>query len=127
MLRTNSKAVKERVRAYILENTNSDELGENPTQAEAFQYIAKTFIRAEYSNAWQRKRNLQEAFTWWAQGLPFNFCDFFYNVCAVDLVGDWLEQTKEERNKYTEQEAEKLACYLCFSQLYDSIIKELYH
>ena len=125
MLKTNTKAVKMKVIAYIMQNTNSDQLEEGATQAQVFDYIAKTFINAEYNTPWQRKANLQEAFSWWVSGLPFNFADYHYNICAVDLVGDWLEQTKEERNKYSEDQAEKLADYLIFKALYNDIINNL--
>lgn len=128
MLKTNNKKVIERVKKWILEDLTAEDLEEekeNPTEGDYFDYIAKTFINAEYKTPWQRQENLQKAFSWWLSGLPFNFADYHYNIKAVDLVGDWLEQTPQERNKYTEDQAESLADYLIFKVLYPHILENL--
>ena len=57
------------------------------------------------------------AFEDWAQGLPLGglFC-YYYNREAVDDLGDILEQSETERNKFTEREAEKCLTSLIFNE-----------
>ena len=89
---------------------------ENKDESETFGMIAQLFVEAEYSKGYQRSRNVQDAFIWWLQGLPYNLSDYYLHS-AVELVGDWLEQTQTERKKYSEQEAERLASYLIFREI----------
>ena len=64
------------------------------------------------------KNNFYEVFKDWMQGLPSAFhALYYYNESAVDLVGDWLEQSETERNSYTEEQAEELASRLIFREL----------
>ena len=58
----------------------------------------------------------------WCQGLPsvIDTC-YYYNRSAVEDLGDILEETEEERNRYTEQDAERLLSCL----IYREIRKEL--
>lgn len=39
---------------------------------------------------------------------------YYYSGSAIDVLGDILEQTEEERNRYTEAEAEKCMTYLLY-------------
>jgi hypothetical protein len=123
MLKTNSKQVKAKVRGYILANFIYEDQP-HETESETLDLVARCFIEAEYSSGYQRSQNLQEAFIWWLQGLPCGLGDWY--LCrAVDLVGDWLEQTTEERNQYSEQQAERLASYLVFKEVSPYIYKNL--
>lgn len=59
-----------------------------------------------------------EMFRYWATGLPSILnCDFVYNVSAKDLLGYWLEETEEEKNRYSEQQAEEMTLKLIFREL----------
>ena len=123
MLKTNTKKVKEKVRAYIMDSFNYDD-EPNETEAATFDKVARCFIEANYSKGYQRSQNMQEAFIWWLQGLPYGLGDWYLSS-AVDLVGGWLEQTKEERERYSEQEAERQASYMIFKEIAPYIYKNL--
>lgn len=113
MLRTNSKIVRERVRAYVLEN--SEDIRESMESEEVniddiLKYVWSVFM-SEY-----RRGNFQEEFARFGSGLPFNIFDYYYNVSAIDLVGDLLDETEEERSRYSESDAERLMSYLIFRE-----------
>ena len=60
-----------------------------------------------------------EMFMDWMQGLPkaFPVADDIFLRSAVDFLGTVLEETEEEKNRYTDEKAEKLACSLLFREL----------
>ena len=62
--------------------------------------------------------NEQERFTDWAQGLPsiLDTC-YYYNRSAVDDLGAILEETAEEKARYSEQNAEQLLTALIYREL----------
>lgn len=54
----------------------------------------------------------------WASGLPFILnCDYYYKVSAIDLLGDMLEETDEERNKFSESQAEEMLTLVLYKRL----------
>lgn len=59
-----------------------------------------------------------ELFERWAQGLPsaFNF-DYYLGGQAVDDLGDILEETEEEKNRYSDQQAKELLTYLIYREI----------
>lgn len=61
-----------------------------------------------------------DTFVEWAQGLALNLFDYYYNVSAVQLVGDILEQTEQERNKYSERQAELLMTKLIYRSIVEN-------
>lgn len=127
MLRTNSKAARTNVMAYIRED---------------WDYIAE---RAEYQNIplhqieddnnycrfiWDifkeekgheiERAGFFKAFEDWAQGLSLGgMFLYYYNISAVDTLGDILEETKEERSRYTETQAEQLLTKLIYREIRD--------
>lgn len=129
MLKTNSKIVRERIRAYVLENCedikesaeydaicgrlhftpNTDNVGD------ILKYVWAVFMD-NHGRYIRRGETLQGEFSQFASGLPFNIFDYHYNVKAVDLVGDILEETEAERSKYSENDAERLMDYLIFRE-----------
>lgn len=136
MLRTNSKQARANVRAYImtdsdyLEERLSDDLrkenfmqGDSLTEEEACRVVWECF-KSEYDVqisrlfAGQTKGSLQNLFTEWASGLACGgLFDYYYNVSAVQVLGDILEETEEERSKYTEAQAEKMLTYLIYREV----------
>lgn len=122
MLKTNSKTVRERIRAYILENALDENYESFDNLKDACIYIVNDVKRVCGSYAWNRKYNLdgwcQRDFSDWCRGLPGVFdCSFLYRDSAVELLGDILEETEAERSRYTESEAENRLLYLCFSEI----------
>ena len=54
----------------------------------------------------------------WCQGLCGVIdTSYFYNVSAVDLLGDWLEETEEEKAKYDERKAESTITHLLYREI----------
>lgn len=54
----------------------------------------------------------------WAQGLPTAFNTlYYYNVSAVDLLADWLNETDSEKARFTEEQAEERITALLFREL----------
>ena len=54
----------------------------------------------------------------WCSGLPgvLDTC-YYYNRSAVDDLGAILEETDEERARYTEEQAEKMLTTLIYREL----------
>lgn len=133
-MKTNNKKVIENINNYIIAccvPALIEETPESATLEEKKEIILKKFIHEKLKNynynifeTLKRFYNnsIYEAFKDWAQGLPCGalFC-YYYNTSAVDLVGGWLEQTEEERNRYNEQDAEELASRLIFRELTKNI------
>lgn len=114
MLKTNSKQAQLNVQNYIITNASDyiEECYELPTEGKAiFASIAEIY-RTEY-----RKPMTQANFTEWAQGLPCGGLFDYYLHSAVDDLGDILEETEEERSRYTEQQAEHTLSYLIYREI----------
>lgn len=124
MLKTNTKKARENIRAYII--TNYDPSNYDLTQAPETwpgiaAHILETFRREKpYSLEYMQRARLSECavFLEWAAGLPsiLDTC-YFYNRSAVDDLGAILEETKEEREKYTERDAEQFLTRLIYREL----------
>ena len=117
MLRSNSKAVVAKIRQYIVDGINPDYLGlaEEPD----FPTACKLILNAcEDEKFYNRIRSGLDTFRDWAQGLPsaFNTC-YYYNISALDLLADWLEESESEKAKYSESEAEEMITRLIYREL----------
>ncbi len=123
MLRTNSKQAAANIRAYILNNFNPYD--EQPREwPEAAAYILDTFRIEERVDEMVEKYHRagrfiseQSLFETWAQGLPSVLVCSYYYKSAVDDLGEILEETAEERAKYTEEQAEQLLTRLIYREL----------
>ena len=117
MLRSNSKAVVEKIHQYIVDGIDPEYFG--LSEAPDFPEACKLILTAcENEKQYSRSRSGFETFRDWAQGLPsaFNTC-YYYNVSAVDLLADWLEETEAEKSKYSESEAEEMITRLIYREL----------
>lgn len=97
MLRSNSKAVVEKIHKYIVDGIDHDYFGLD--EAPDFPTACKLILTAcEDEKRYNRIRSGLDTFRDWAQGLPtaLNTC-YYYNVSAVDLLADWLEETEAEK------------------------------
>ncbi len=126
MLKTNSKKARLNVRAYALQSVSFDDYGYNDiTDAAAkenWQTFAKTLtkvIKSEKAHDVARWYGCitPAIFKDWLQGLPFSIGDYFYNVSAVELLGDILEETQEERSRYTEEQAEERLTIMLYREI----------
>ena len=117
MLRSNSKKVIEKVRSYITDGIDPDYFGlaEEPDFPETCKLILQACEDEKFYN---RIRSGLDTFRDWAQGLPSAFNTmYYYNVSALDLLADWLEETESEKAKYSESEAEEMITRLIYREL----------
>ena len=119
MLRTNSKKAIENIRAYVMAIFNGENYDiETPATFEETATIIYNTFAEEYLYEYNRRRNEQEVFTEWCAGLPsiIDTC-YYYNRPAVEDLGNILEETAEERAKYTEEDAERVLTYLIYREI----------
>lgn len=120
MLRTNSKQAKENIKAYIMEHfdySNYDD-GENPTP-ESYKDVCNCIHNTMLLEKFYAKAvNEYETFKSWCRGLPsmLDTC-YYYNRSAVEDLRVILEETAEEANKYTEEEAEERLTWLLYREI----------
>ena len=122
MLRTNSKKARENVRNYIIERFTPEGYTDNPPQE--FEQIAAFILDCFRSEKWHLIEDFryykteQAAFADWCSGLP-SVLDtyYYYNRSAVDDLGAVLEETDEEKARYTEEQAESTLTLLIYREL----------
>lgn len=108
MLRTNSKKAKENLKKYCIESS-IDYLEENYGYTVTEKNIYSIIKEVYNIETWDRIRNRHcMTFETWAGGLPCGGLFDYYLHDAIGTAGKILEETEEERNRYTETEAENL-------------------
>ena len=117
MLKTNSKQARENLKNYIMDSWNIEAEEQGRTWKDTQEAIKDSFYIQAYSSEYERKQNKQEAFKNWLAGLPRGLGDFFLCKAIKDL-GDILEETEAERNRYTEDEACNTLSYLIYREVY---------
>lgn len=121
MLRSNSKAVSEKVKAWILENidfSGYDEL-ENVNTADfpaVCRALLETCEKEKFYSSYPCKAAMMAD---WFQGLPsmLDTAYYIYRANAVDLLGEWLEETESEKARYNESDAEKMINHLLIREI----------
>ena len=118
MLRT-KKAIGN-IRAYIMDNFTPENYTDNPPKdfPGVAAFILAVFRKEKMSDLRYRNCNEFAAFTDWCQGLPavLDTC-YCYNRSAVDDLGRILEETAEEKARFTEAEAERRLTWLIYREL----------
>lgn len=118
MLKTNSKQARENIRNYIINRFDCSDY-EPEIVPEGFTEIAK-FILGTFRAEKENYQNIpeQDLFVDWAQGLPsvLDTC-YYYNRSATDDLGEILNETQSERDKYTDQDAAHLLSSLIYREL----------
>ena len=122
MLRTNAKKANENIRAYIMDNFTPENYTDNPPEdfPGAAAFILSTF-RQEYAhllNSDYYQRIEFAVFTDWCKRLPtvLDTC-YYYNRSAVEDLGAILEETAEEKDRFSEPEAERRLTWLIYREL----------
>lgn len=123
MLKTNSKKAAENIREYIVDGFTPEGYTDNPPR-EFFKiaaFILDTFRSEKYwcpQDIRYYHGSETAAFADWCAGLP-SILDtlYFYNRSAVDDLGAILEETEQEKTRYTEQQAEQLLTSLIYREL----------
>ena len=118
MLRTKKAIVN--IRAYIMDNFTPANYTDNPPKdfPGVAAFILDTFRKEKMSDFRYHNCNEFAAFEDWCQGLPsvLDTC-YYYNRSAVDDLGAILEETAEEKERFTEQEAERRLTWLIYREL----------
>ena len=118
MLRT--KKANENIRAYIMDNFTPENYTDNPPKdfPGVAAFILDIFRKEKMSDFRYHDCNEFAAFTDWCQGLPsvLNTC-YYYNRSAVEDLGAILEETAEEKARFSEQEAERRLTWLTYREL----------
>ena len=124
MLRT-KKAIRN-IRAYIMNNFTPENYTEDPPKdfPEVAAFILDTFRKEKMSDFRYHNCNEFAAFTDWCQGLPavLDTC-YYYDRSAVEDLGAILEETEEEKARFTEEEAERRLTWLIYRELGKGAVK----
>lgn len=130
MLKTNSKKAAENIRAYIVNNFTPENYTDNLLQEfpQVAAFILDTFRREKYNSPEDFRYYFHyepSAFRDWCAGLPsvLDTC-YYYNRSAVDDLGAILEETEQEKARYTEQQAEQFLTDLIYKELLKGAAKK---
>lgn len=124
MLKTNSKKVTQKIKNWVIENSDFEGYDNLPVKSPSSfaDYAANLYFifKKEKSDPILSE---QSNFICWLAGLPasINSADYYYNNSSVAILADILEETPEEKSKFDELEAERMMSYL----IYKAIIKEI--
>lgn len=137
MLKTNSKVFTNKIDNYIKE-TAADYIREQYTEdgetytrnGRALDLDAREDLATAILDIFQDEKlthDMQYAagrvsrfdmFRNWASGLAMGSTFLYYwNICAVDLLGDMLEETAEERARYDESQAAEMLTRVIYNRL----------
>ncbi|WP_368283198.1 hypothetical protein [Dorea longicatena] len=129
MLRTNSKKAMENIRKEIIDSyeaANEYYTYEGREAKTDFNEICADILEAFRIEKLEHdcyyiagRASKSEVFMDWMQWLPtaFPVSDDVFLRSAVDFLGNILEETEEEKAKYSDEQAEKLACNLLYREL----------
>lgn len=132
MLKTNTKKARENIRKYIIniyddtEDYNHHNIDTNKQTFEEIAEVIKEVFKLEKLNNenarqyyYRKNYSMYEVFKEWCQGLPtiIDTC-YYYNRSAIKDLGDILEETEEERSRFTEAEAEEKLTYLIYREMF---------
>lgn len=122
MLKTNSKKAVQNIRNYIMDNFNFENyeetgLKEPTTWEEISAFIWDCFVVEKGKELY--RSTFQNVFIDWCRGLPsvLDTC-YYYNRSAIDDLGAILEETPEEKERFTQSVAEEMLSKLIFKELF---------
>lgn len=121
MLKTNTKQARSNIRDYILNIFDTDEFDHvDSSDFAAVKECIKSSFFSEMADDYRLKKGLiYDTFVYWSQGLPsvIDTADYYLHS-AVDIVGDLLEETEEEKARFSEIQAEELLTRLIYRELF---------
>jgi len=112
-MRTNTKEIKDRIKAYLLANVDDENENEFASFEELAEYIKSELLRI-YGNTYQ------STFKSYMQGLPNAAADamFYFHYYDYNIVlGGILGESEAEYNKYTPEQAVELGTWLFYREL----------
>lgn len=128
MLKTNCKKTREKIRALISDlfdasSYDREDLNSASTE-EKIKFIASTCWEELGHEVERCGSTYQEMFIDWCEGLPSLLdTSSYYLHSAVKMLGDILEETEQERSKYTEEQAESTLSYLIYKEVADDLFR----
>lgn len=123
MLKTNNKKVKEKIKDYIVKIYDDEDAIDSIQKATNFDQIKENVKKVWYDEVGQydlkRRIPIFESFKNWCYGLPslLETGDYLLGN-GIKVLGDILEETEEERSKFSVSEAEEKLTYLIFRQIF---------
>ena len=129
MLKTNSKKVKETIKTYIIDQFKiwcddnikyDDDLKNadlNNYEIACNKIVEKFYKEGVKGIKYSRSATLQDKFYDWCSGMIYIINTDYFLGTAVDLLGEWLEETEEEKARYTESQAQKLITNLLYREI----------
>lgn len=117
MLRTNSAKAKINLYSFIIEHADHDQHAGEAPETDILAWVFNRFRKEKYTEAERRYYANYEfkAFIDWLRGLPSALdVTSVYIHSAVKTLGDILEETKEERERFSESDAERQLEYLIY-------------
>lgn len=129
MLKTNSKEVMNRIKKVIMDSYEAAEeyyTFDGGAMKTEYNEICKDILNMFYieklhlDNRYKAGRiSKADLFMDWMQGLPtaFPVADDIFLHSAVDFLGDLLDETEEEKQRFTDEQAEKRSVYLLYREL----------
>lgn len=129
MLKTNSKKAIENIKKEIMDAYEGAEeyyTYDGKELKKEYNDICKDIMDAFYNEKCKfdscyvsGRISKQNLFMDWMQGLPtaFPVSDDVFLESASEWVAKILEETEQEQQRYSDEEAEKLACYLLYREL----------
>ena len=120
-MKTNSKAVKEAVKKHIIECLQgscsvADGYAPDDDTKGQLEYFVAEFKNWYNPCERQRDKILHNAFRSFLQGLPSCFSYPFTYFEIRQVVRSWLQQTKEDADKYDDEEVCSLYFYLLYRE-----------
>jgi len=117
MLKTNSAAVRAKLRKYITDNFDPNGYDLPPAQSfnEISSQIMTTFRREkQYTKPYVTER---QNFSDWCFGLPSILCCDFLLGDTTAFVAELLEESPQQAAKYTDSESSNLMIHLIYNEL----------
>lgn len=112
-MRTNTKAVKDHIKNYLLENVTD----ENDNDFTSFEELAK-YIKSELIRIFGNTH--QSTFRTYMEGLPNSAADtmfYFHNYDYNIILGGILGESEAEYSKYTPEKAVDLGIWLFYREI----------
>lgn len=116
MLKTNNKKVKESIKKWIIDNYDGEGYGLETKDFKEICENIKSIFEKEKSS--RRACWCLEDFTEWCEGLPALLDTWPLMIDEViDILGGILEETQEERQAYSAEQARDLMVSLIFREI----------
>ena len=122
MLKTNSKKARQNLQKFMLENCTNYEGDSFGNIKEVCWYIYECFCNECYNTDNRRySMSKQQLFNDWVMGCPtgllFDYYLYKEDYHPINLLGDILEETETERNRYKEEDSSTILTYLIYREI----------